>query len=97
MNLIIKILKYYFQIKKMSTISKNDIKMINKKDSKYYSTQNKIINNADIMFKKRGLIHQYINEGMEENEFLESLENIKDLLNEYESLNNIYASEEKNE
>ena len=97
MNLIIKILKYYFQIKKMSTISKNDIKMINKKDSKYYSAQNKIINNADIMFKKRGFIHHYISEGMEENEFLESFENIKDLLNEYESLNNIYASEEKNE
>ena len=53
----------------MSTISKNEIKMINKKDSKYYSTQNKIINNADIMFKKRGFIHHYISEGMEENEF----------------------------
>ncbi len=49
------------------------------------------------MFKKRGFIHHYISEGMEENEFLESFENIKDLLNEYESLNNIYASKEKNE
>jgi len=47
-------------------------------------------NQAEKMFKKRGFVHHYIGEGQEEYEFVNAIENVKDLVNQYKELENDY-------
>ena len=52
------------------------------------SNTNGILNNSEKMLRKKGFIHHFIGEGLEEGNFINALENIKDLNNEYEEINN---------
>ena len=52
-------------------------------------------NQAEKMFKKRGFVHHYIGEGQEEYEFVNAIENVKDLENDYNNINE--EEEEEND
>ena len=72
----------------MSTISKEKGKEEYKNNFKNSSNQNEIKNKSEIMFRKKCFIHHYIREGLDEAEVIEALNNNRNLINEYESLNN---------
>ena len=77
----------------MSTSSKEKGKEKYTNNSSNYSIQNEINNKSEIMFRKKGFIHHYIREGLDEAEVIDALNNYKDLINEYELLNSNYKSD----
>ena len=79
-------------------MSNNLTKTNTKIKNRIFMKGNGLHNNAEIMYRQKGFIHHYIGEEMEENEFVDALENIKDLINEYEALNfNINKEESSKE
>ena len=44
----------------------------------------RILSNFEKMFNRKAYVHWYTNEGMDENEFYEAQENIRDLISEYQ-------------
>ena len=58
------------------------------KTNKKLSNKSGIYNRAETMFKKKCFIHHFIGEGLEEGEFVNALDNVKNLQEEYDMINN---------
>ena len=72
----------------MSKILSDKTKIENEKKRKDNLHKKIHENKTEIMFRKRCFIHHYISQKINENEFTFAIRDNRDLIQEYESLNN---------